>query len=82
MSYAVAQACVRDDSPPSWLRVMWALSMGVAAAVRICIDDGGVTALLSFILVTAAPVGFVLLPGVFAAPIYVRAWPASSDANP
>lgn len=37
MAYAVARACVRDDSPPSWLRAMWALIMGGAAAVLISI---------------------------------------------
>ena len=72
MAYAVAQACVRDDSPPSWLRAMWAVIMGGAAAVLISIGDGGITALQSFIVITAVPVGFVLLPSVFAAPIYVR----------
>lgn len=72
MAYAVAQACVRDDSPPSWLRAMWALIMGAAAAALISIGDGGITALQSFIVITAVPVGFVLLPSVFAAPIYVR----------
>lgn len=72
MAYAVAQACVLDDAPPSWLRAMWALIMGGAAAVLISIGDGGITALQSFIVITAVPVGFVLLPSVFAAPIYVR----------
>ncbi len=72
MAYAVAQTCVADDAPPSWLRAMWALIMGGAAAVLISIGDGGISALQSFIVVTAVPVGLVLLPSVFAAPIYVR----------
>ncbi|MDN5761489.1 MAG: BCCT family transporter [Microlunatus sp.] len=72
MSFAVAQACTRTDNPPSWLRAMWALIMGAAAAVLISIGDGGISALQSFIVITAVPVGFVLLPTVVAAPIYVR----------
>lgn len=49
-----------------------ALIMGAAAAVLISIGEGGITALQSFIVITAVPVGFVMLPSVFAAPIYVR----------
>ncbi len=72
MAYAVAQACTVRDQPPTWVRAVWALIMGGAAAVLISIGDGGISALQSFIVITAVPVGFVLLPSVFAAPIYVR----------
>ena len=69
MSYAVAQACTTNDQPPSWLRAVWAVVMGGAAAVLISIGDGGISALQSFIVITAVPVGFVMLPSVIAAPI-------------
>ncbi len=45
--------------------------MGAAAAVLISVGDGGISALQSFIVVTAVPVGFIMLPSVFAAPVYV-----------
>ncbi len=72
MSYAVAQACTEDEQPTTWLRAVWALIMGAAAAVLISIGEGGISALQSFIVITAVPVGFVMLPSVIAAPIYVR----------
>ena len=72
MSYAVAEACTLHDDPPAWLRGLWTLIMGTAAAALISIGDGGISALQSFIVVTAVPVGFVVLPSVFAAPIYMR----------
>lgn len=46
--------------------------MGIAAATLISIGDGGISALQSFIVITAVPVGFVLMPAVVAAPLYVR----------
>lgn len=72
MSYAVSEACTGDDNPPAWLRGLWTLIMGTAAAALISIGDGGISALQSFIVVTAVPVGFVMLPSLFAAPIYMR----------
>lgn len=72
MSYAVAQACTAHDSPARWLRGLWAVLMGGAAAALISVGDGGISALQSFIVITAVPVGFVMLPSLFAAPLYLR----------
>ncbi len=72
MSYAVAQACTPDETPLRWMRAMWAVIMGAAAAALISVGEGGISALQSFIVITAVPVGFVMLPSVFAAPVYVR----------
>lgn len=72
MSYAVAQSCTTRDHADPRLRAVWAVLMGAAAAVLISIGDGGITALQSFIVVTAVPVGFILLPSLFAAPVMVR----------
>lgn len=46
--------------------------MGGAAAALISVGDGGISALQSFIVITAVPVGFVMLPSLFAAPLYLR----------
>ncbi|MEO7129777.1 MAG: BCCT family transporter [Dermatophilaceae bacterium] len=72
MSYAIAQACTVHDYPARWLRGLWTLIMGAAAAALISIGDGGISALQSFIVITAVPVGFVMVPSLFAAPIYLR----------
>ncbi len=72
MSYAIAQACTAHDSPARWLRGLWTLLMGAAAATLISVGEGGISALQSFIVITAVPVGFVMLPTVFAAPVYLR----------
>ncbi len=72
MSYAVAQACSVSGEPATRLRALWGLLMGSAAAVLISIGDGGISALQSFIVVTAVPVGFIMLPSLWAAPLYVR----------
>lgn len=82
MSYAIGQACTSHDSPTRWLRGLWTLIMGGAAATLISIGDGGVSALQSFIVITAVPVGFVMLPSVFAAPIYLRRLAIAQAAKP
>lgn len=72
MSFSIAQSCTPSGEPVTKLRAVWALMMGVAAAVLISVGDGGINALQSFIVITAAPVGFLMLPPVWAAPMYVR----------
>jgi len=46
--------------------------MGVMAALLISIGEGGISALQSFIVVTAVPVSFVLLPSLWTAPQIVK----------
>ncbi|MGP5318720.1 BCCT family transporter [Arthrobacter rhombi] len=72
MSYAIAQSCTVSGAPSTKLRATWAVLMGIAAAVLIAIGDGGISGLQSFIVITAVPVGFLMLPSVFAAPIFAR----------
>ena len=42
--------------------------MGVTAIALISLGDGGVTALQSFIVITAVPVSFILLPSLWNGP--------------
>ena len=72
MSFAVAQSCMAEGAPTPKLRVAWVALMGAAAAVLISIGDGGVGALQSAIVIAAVPVGFVMLPSLFGAPMMVR----------
>ncbi|WP_309132557.1 BCCT family transporter [Brevibacterium sp.] len=72
MSYAMSQSCMTSGEPSPILRAVWAVLIGVTAAVLISLGEGGVSALQSAIVVTAVPVAFVMLPSLFAAPMYVR----------
>jgi glycine betaine transporter len=68
MALTIAIAVSGAGDPPASLRVFWALMMGAVAAILLAIGEGGITALQSFIVVTAVPVGFILLPTLWAAP--------------
>ncbi|MNN93393.1 hypothetical protein D3C81_2118210 [compost metagenome] len=46
--------------------------MGLAAVVLITIGSGGVTALQSFIVITAVPVSLLILPALWNAPRIAR----------
>ena len=68
MAYTISMAIPGKDSPPKWVRVFWATMMGAVAAILLRIGAGGITALQSFIVLTAVPVSLVLLPALFNAP--------------
>ena len=68
MTYTVSMVMTGTDDPPTALRVFWGVMMGVLAAILISIGAGGVTALQSFIVVTAVPVSLILLPSLWNAP--------------
>ena len=72
MTYSVSMVMTGTDSPQSSIRVFWGIIMGVVAALLISVGDGGVSALQSFIVVTAVPVSFVLLPSLWTAPMIAR----------
>ncbi|MHA3722729.1 BCCT family transporter [Leucobacter sp. HY1910] len=72
MSFAISQSCVKGDAPSPKLRLTWAILLGAAAAVLISIGDGGIGALQSAIVITAVPVGFVMLPSLIGAPFLLR----------
>tara|TARA_R110000744_G_scaffold2188_9_gene8630 strand:- start:10487 stop:12046 length:1560 start_codon:yes stop_codon:yes gene_type:complete len=72
MTFSVSMVMTGTDSPKSSLRVFWGVIMGVMAALLISIGSGGISALQSFIVVTAVPVSFVLLPSLWNAPQIAR----------
>lgn len=72
MAYTISMVIVGDENPPTILRAFWSVMMGVVAAILVSIGSGGITALQSFIVVTAVPVSLVLLPSLWAAPMIAR----------
>ena len=72
MTYSVSMVMTGNDNPNKSIRIFWGMIMGVVAALLISVGDGGVSALQSFIVVTAVPVSLVLLPSLWTAPIIAR----------
>lgn len=72
MSLAIATVGAGGEEPSKLSRAFWGLLMGAAASVLIAIGNGGVDALQSFIVVTAVPAGFVMLPTLWSAPRVVH----------
>ncbi|UTW12516.1 BCCT family transporter [Marinobacterium rhizophilum] len=72
MTYAVSMVMTGTDHPQAAVRVFWGIMMGVVAALLISIGSGGISALQSFIVVTAVPVSLVLLPSLWTAPRIAR----------
>ncbi len=72
MTYAVSMVMTGTDHPQASVRVFWGIMMGVVAALLISIGSGGISALQSFIVVTAVPVSLVLLPSLWTAPQIAR----------
>jgi len=68
MSLSIAICVTGEDDPPRSTRVFWAITMGVVAAILIKMGSGGIGALQSFIVITAVPVGFILLPTLWGGP--------------
>ncbi|GBC59369.1 BCCT family transporter [Desulfonema ishimotonii] len=73
MTFSIAVSVTGEETPPIWVRVFWGVMMGAMAAILIAIGDGGIKALQSFIIVTAIPVGFFLVPMLWAGPKYAAA---------
>jgi glycine betaine transporter len=68
MSLSIAICVTGEDDPPKSMRVFWAVTMGVVAAILIRMGAGGIGALQSFIVITAVPVGFIMLPTLWGGP--------------
>ena len=66
MSYTVAMAISSNHAEsPAWLRVFWGAGMGLVGATLITLGEGGISALQSFIVITAVPVSLLILPAVW-----------------
>ncbi|MCY9783145.1 BCCT family transporter [Nocardiopsis sp. EMB25] len=73
MSYAIAASSMREGEPSGLVRAVWCVGMGLAAVALLLVGDGGIQALQSFIVVTAVPVGLIMLPTLWTTPPLLRA---------
>ena len=67
MAYTVAMA-MSGKRHAQEMAAFWCVGMGLAAVVLITIGAGGVSALQSFIVITAVPVSLLILPALWDAP--------------
>ena len=72
MTYTISMVMTGTDHPRAEIRVFWGVMMGVVAALLISIGSGGISALQSFIVITAVPVSLILLPSLWNAPRIAR----------
>ncbi|CAM3698476.1 BCCT family transporter [Vibrio aquimaris] len=68
MTYTISVVISGDTEPNALVRVFWGAMMGVTALILISMGSGGISALQSFIVITAVPVSFILLPSLWNAP--------------
>ena len=72
MTYSISMVMTGTDNPPPLLRIFWGVIMGVVAIILVSIGSGGISALQSFIVVTAVPVSLILLPSLWFGPKYAK----------
>ena len=72
MTYTISMVMSGSDNPPPALRIFWGVTMGALAMVLVSIGTGGISALQSFIVVTAVPVALIMLPSLWAGPKFAR----------
>lgn len=65
MTYVISVAMSDEDRSSMPIRVFWGVAMGLMAMILIYTGSGGVGKLQSFIVVTAVPVSFILLPSLW-----------------
>ncbi|WP_442802087.1 MULTISPECIES: BCCT family transporter [unclassified Shewanella] len=68
MTYTISVVVSGKAEPNAVIRVFWGIMMGVTAIILISLGSGGVSALQSFIVITAVPVSLILLPSLWNAP--------------
>ncbi|MDA9316298.1 BCCT family transporter [Polaribacter sp.] len=77
MSFTISSVSLKDTGDHSeqdssrTLRIFWGLAMGFVAIILLYI--GGVSALQSFIVITAVPVSLILIPPLLKAMTFVKA---------
>ncbi len=68
MTYTISVVISGETEPNAIIRTFWGVMMGVTALILISLGAGGISALQSFIVITAVPVSLILLPSLWNAP--------------
>ncbi|NAW68929.1 BCCT family transporter [Vibrio sp. V27_P1S3P104] len=68
MTYTISVVISGDTNPNAAIRAFWGIVMGAMAIVLISMGEGGISALQSFIVITAVPASLILLPCLWQAP--------------
>jgi len=68
MTYTISVVISGEEEPNAFIRAFWGIIMGVTALILISLGSGGISALQSFIVITAVPVSLILLPSLWNAP--------------
>ena len=62
MSYTMSLVSTKNNVSSTKIRIFWGVLMGLSAILLISVGSGSISALQSFIVITAVPVGFILTP--------------------
>lgn len=68
MTYTISVVISGETEPNAIIRTFWGCVMGLTALILISLGSGGISALQSFIVITAVPVSLILLPSLWNAP--------------
>ena len=68
ITYTMSTIVTGDTDPNPIVRIFLGITMGAVAIILISLGSGGISALQSFIVVTAVPVSLVLLPSLWNGP--------------
>lgn len=72
MTYSMSVVINGGVKPSAYMRGFWGILMGFMAIILIYLGQSSITALQSFIIITAVPVSFILLPSLWTAPKIVN----------
>ncbi|MCC4799439.1 BCCT family transporter [Enterovibrio norvegicus] len=71
MAYSIAVVTSENTTPSKYHRLFWAIMLGVVAAVLLAAGEGGLSALQSFIVITAVPVSILIATTLISAPVTI-----------
>ncbi len=68
MTYTISVVLGKSNNPNPFVRIFWGIMIGAVALILISIGSGGISALQSFIVITAVPVSLILITSLWKAP--------------
>lgn len=81
MTYTISMVLSGEEEPNAVIRAFWGITMGLVAIVLIAMGEGGISALQSFIVVTAVPVSLILLPTLWFGHRYAQTMARAQGIN-